>query len=220
MLFAKCSDAGCIFGIQTAAVRQYQADTCQGVIGVLRGAAAHAAGIVGDNAANFAGIDRRRVRPDLAPERCQPGIGLCADHAGLQADLRALRANLAAVPIVTQYDQHRIADGLAGQAGARGAECHGDTVTLGELQQRHHFLFRFHANHQLWDQSVKTGVGAEGERGKWIVEATIFWDQLCGVAQKSSRQAHRSSRNSRRRNRVPASILTLLRAGLSAPAYR
>ncbi len=54
---AKRGDAGGIFGVQAAAISQYQANPGKGVIGVLRGAAAHAAGIVGDDAADFAGVD-------------------------------------------------------------------------------------------------------------------------------------------------------------------
>ncbi|MNG12921.1 hypothetical protein D3C84_965630 [compost metagenome] len=133
------------------------------MIGILRRAAAHAAGIVGDDAADLAGVDRGRVRADLASERCQPGVGLSTDHPRLQADLCALAANLATVPVIPQHDQHRVADGLAGQAGAGGAEGHWDLIALGEFQQGHHFIFGLDAYHQLRNQTIEAGVGAEGE---------------------------------------------------------
>ena len=133
--------AGGIFGVQAAAIGQYQADARQGVVGVLRRAAAHATGVVGDDTADLASIDGRRVRADLASERCEPGVGLGADDAGLQADLGALPANFAVVPVITQYDQYRVADGLAREAGACGAEGHRHAIALGQLQQCHHFVF-------------------------------------------------------------------------------
>ena len=104
MAGAEGGDAGLILGIQTRAIGQYQANAGQGVIGILRGTAAHAAGIVGDDATDLAGVDRGRIGADLAPERGQPGVGLGADHSGLQADLRTLVANLLAVPVIPQND--------------------------------------------------------------------------------------------------------------------
>ncbi|MCY1510131.1 hypothetical protein D9M68_445000 [compost metagenome] len=65
---AEVGDAGGVFGIQQGAVGQHQAQAGQGVVGVLRGAAAHAAGVVGDDAADLAGVDRGRVGADLAAE--------------------------------------------------------------------------------------------------------------------------------------------------------
>ena len=131
---AKGGDIGRVFGVDPGAVGQHYAQAGQGVVGVLCRAAAHAAGIVGDNTANFAGVDRRRVRADLAPERGQPGIGLCADHPRLQADLLALAADFLAVPVVTEHDQHRVADGLARQAGASSAEGYRYLVATGQAQ--------------------------------------------------------------------------------------
>ena len=62
-------------------------------------------------------VDRGRVETDLAPSRSQPLHCLGTD-AGLQADLRALWRNVAPIPAVAGDDQHRVADGLAGGAGA------------------------------------------------------------------------------------------------------
>ncbi|MNG12974.1 hypothetical protein D3C84_966210 [compost metagenome] len=157
------------------------------MIGILRRAAAHAAGIVGDDAADLAGVDRGRVRTDLAPERCQPGIRLGADHSRLQADLRALVANLAAVPVIPQHDQHRVADGLAGQAGTGGAESHRHLIPLRQSQQRHYFVFGLDADHQLWNQTIEAGVGAEGQGRQRVIETSFWWNQLLCITQESGR---------------------------------
>ncbi|MNV85447.1 hypothetical protein D3C71_1794100 [compost metagenome] len=153
----------------------------------MRRAAAHAAGIVGDDAADFAGVDRRRVRADLAPERRQPRVGLRADHARLQTNLCALATDLATVPVIPKHDQHRIADGLPGQAGAGGAEGHRHLIALGQFQQRHHFIFGLDADHQLRNQSIETGVGAESQGRQRVVEATLAGNQLLRITQKSGR---------------------------------
>ncbi|MCY1535406.1 hypothetical protein D9M68_708100 [compost metagenome] len=104
------------------------------MVTVLCGAAAHAAGIVGDDAADLAGVDRRRVRANLALEGYQHGIRLGADYAGLQANLRAVPANLATVPVIAQDHQHRVAESLAGEAGAGGAEGHRHPFGVGGFQ--------------------------------------------------------------------------------------
>lgn len=90
---AEGRDAGRVLAVQTGAVGQQQAQAGEGVVAVLRGAAAHAAGVVGDDAADLAGVDRGRVGTDLAAERRQPGVRLGADDTRLQADLRAVGAD-------------------------------------------------------------------------------------------------------------------------------
>ncbi len=159
---AERGNAGGIFAVDHGAVGQHDAQPGEGFVGVLRRAAAHAAGIVGDDAADLGGIDRGRIRADLALERCEHGVGIGADDAGLQADLRAAVANLAAVPVVAEHDQHRVADRLAGKAGAGGTEGHRDAFRMGQLEQRNHLGFGFDAHHQFWNQSVEACISAEG----------------------------------------------------------
>ncbi|MNE44040.1 hypothetical protein D3C80_1382500 [compost metagenome] len=187
MALAKRRDAGGIFSVETTAVGQHQTNAGQGVVGVLRRAAAHAAGVVGDDAADLASVDRGRVRADLAPERRQPGVGLGADHTRLQADLRALVADLACVPVVSQHDQHRVADRLTGQTGTGGAEGHRHLIALRQLQQRHHFVFGLDADNQLRNQSIETGIGAEGQGRQRVVEPSLLRNQLLCISQESGR---------------------------------
>ncbi|MNC10901.1 hypothetical protein D3C75_585820 [compost metagenome] len=52
--------------VQHGAIGQQQGHGMQGVIAVVGGAAAHAARVVGGDAAKLAGVDRRRIRPNLA----------------------------------------------------------------------------------------------------------------------------------------------------------
>ncbi len=209
---AEGGNAGGIFAVDHSAVCQYDTQPGEGLVRVLRSAAAHAAGIVGDDAADLGGIDRGRIRTDLALKRREYGVGVGADDAGLQADLLAAVANLAAVPVVAEHDQHRVADRLAGQAGARGAEGHRDAFRMGQLEQRDHLGFGFDAHHQFGNQPVKAGVGAEGEGGERIVEAPLDRDQALDFAEDFGRQrrafklggrVHASSRISRIRSFGP-----------------
>ena len=185
---AERGNAGGILAVDHGAIGQHDAQAGECFVGVLRRTAAHAAGIVGDDAADLRGIDRGRIRADLALERCQHGVGVGADDAGLQADLLAAVANLAAVPVVAEHDQHRVADRLAGQAGAGGAESHRDVFRVGQLEQGDHLGFGFDAHHQLGDQPVKAGVGAEGEGGKRVVEAALGRDQPLDLGEERRRQ--------------------------------
>jgi hypothetical protein len=134
--------------------------------------------------------------PILRPKG-QPGVGLGADHAGLQADLLALAANLAAVPVIAEHDQHRVADGLARQAGAGGAEGDRHPLALGQLEQADHFVFGLDAHHQLGDQPVEAGVGAEGQGRGGVVEAAFGGDQALGITQERGGQAHAVSSRGR-----------------------
>ena len=200
---AKGGDVGGIFGVDPGTVGQHYAQARQGVVGVLRGAATHAAGIIGDDAANFAGVDRCRVWADLASERGQPGVGLGADHSRLQADLPALAADFLAVPVVAEHDQHRVADGLAREAGARCAKGHRYLIATGQAQQFDHFIFGLDANHQLGDQSVKARIGAERQGRQRIGKTAVLGDQSLGITHKGGGQAHASSRISTIRSLGP-----------------
>ncbi|MNZ69971.1 hypothetical protein D3C78_882890 [compost metagenome] len=182
--------AGRILAVHHRAVGQHQAQAGEGLVAVLRGAAAHAAGVVGDDAADLRRVDRRRVRADLALERRQHGVGLGADDAGLQADLRAIGADVAAVPVVAEDDQHRVADRLAGQAGAGGAEGHRHLLGVGQLEQFDHLALGLDAQHQLGDQPVEAGVGAEGQGGQRVVEAPLARDQAFDGGEEGGGQAH------------------------------
>ena len=189
----KACDAEWVFGIQHRAVGQHQADASQGVVGVVRRAAAHAAGVVGNDATDLAGVDRRRVRANLALEGRQNGIRLSANYARLQADLAALTTDFPTVPVVAQHDQHRVADGLAGQAGAGGAEGYGYAVHAGQLEQVNHFQLCLDAHHQFGNQSVEAGIGAKSQGRQRVVEAPFGWDQVLDGGEKGGRQAHAGS---------------------------
>ena len=100
-------------------VREHDPHPGDRVIRVLRGAAAHAARVVGGDAADHRGVDRRGVRPELAGVRREPAVRFGADHARLQRHFRRAFADLAASPAVAEQHEHRVGDGLPREARAR-----------------------------------------------------------------------------------------------------
>ncbi|KAF5033189.1 hypothetical protein DSECCO2_609370 [anaerobic digester metagenome] len=73
-------------GVQAVAVDEDELCRFHGLVAVFRGAAAHARGVVGGDAADHAGADGGRVRADLAAVRGQGDIGVRADDARFDAD--------------------------------------------------------------------------------------------------------------------------------------
>ena len=146
----ECGTACRIARVEHRAVRQHDAHAGQRVVAVLRRAAAHAAGVVGGDAADHRGVDRGRIGSDLAAVARQAAIGFGADHAGLQRDGGRVGADLAAAPAVAEQHQHRIGDRLARQAGARGAERHRRAEPGAFGEQPDHLLFAFDHDERAW----------------------------------------------------------------------
>ncbi|MNE87406.1 hypothetical protein D3C80_1846050 [compost metagenome] len=105
----------------------------------------------------------------------------------MQTDLRALATDFPTIPVIAENDQHRVADGLPGEAGAGRAERHRDLIALGQFQQGNHFVFGLDADHQLRDQPIEAGVGAKGQGRERVVETPLPGDQLLRIAQESRR---------------------------------
>jgi NADH-quinone oxidoreductase subunit A len=61
--------------------------------------------MVGGNAADHRGVDRRRVRPDLAPEAREPPIDHRFDHARLRRDCLRVQSDPAAATVIAQQNK-------------------------------------------------------------------------------------------------------------------
>ena len=158
-------DAGRILGVEQRAVGQHDAQAGQRAVAVLRRAAAHAGGVVGGDAADLGGADRGRVGADLAPERSETAIDLAADDAGAGHDRGRIVIDRAGREAFADQRQHAVADRLAGEAGAGGAEGDGGVVLPGCGQHRFQVVFRFDDGDDLRDQAVETGIGTRRRGG-------------------------------------------------------
>ena len=154
--------------IQQRAVGQDHAGGKHGFIGVVRRAAAHAAGVVGKNAADEAAVDGGRVRPDFFAEFRQDPVGSRADDARLQGNALGVCAHPPVAPALADAHQHGIRHGLAGKAGARRAEGHGHQQAVRQTQYLHDFSLVQHIHHQLGREAVDAGVRAVGQQAQGV----------------------------------------------------
>src|SRR5690349_11850253 len=106
-----------------------------GAIGVFRHSAAHPTGIVCQDPAHHAGIDRGRIRPDAAAKALQDVIEKAADNAGLRPDPARLILNCILPPMFRDIDQDAICYSLPGETCPGGPERHGDLCLLSELEE-------------------------------------------------------------------------------------
>ena len=90
----------------TLPARQHQDQRLQRAVGVELRTAGHAAGVVGDHAADGAGRLARRVRAEPAPVRGQPGVHLAHRRAGLHPDPGAVVQDLHLAEVPPGVDQY------------------------------------------------------------------------------------------------------------------
>ena len=96
----------------------------QGAIAVLFHAAAHAAGVVGEDAADLGAVDRSRIGSDFTVEFSEDTVGLTADNAGLELNFGGVVKHPVAIPARAEANEDRIGDRLAGETGTGGPEGH------------------------------------------------------------------------------------------------
>ena len=160
---AERGDACGLRGVEHRAVGQHHADRGERVIAVLRRAAAHAARVVGGDSADLRGVDRRRIGPDLAAVRGEVAVGVGADDPGLQPDRLRARAERPAPPAVAEQREDRVADRLAGKAGAGGAERHRRAVRTARGEQADDVGLALDDRDDLRHEAVEARIGAVGE---------------------------------------------------------
>ncbi len=121
-------------GVDDCARRKHELHGPECVISILLDAAAHAAGVVGKNAAHGAGCDRRRIRPDLRAIGCECRVGAGADHSWLHSNLLASVFDLDLSPVARNVYQQAVGDRLSRQARAGCAKRHRYSLALAECK--------------------------------------------------------------------------------------
>ncbi len=142
---------------------QDEGEGLQRVIGVLHDAAAHAAGVVGEDAADAAACDGGRVGTDLAAIELERVVGLLSDDSGLEADGLAVFLDAHAAPVAADIDEDAVSDGLTREAGASGAEAERDAVLVAETEEMRDFFGGLGLDDGARDEAVEAGVGGEGD---------------------------------------------------------
>ena len=154
--------------VQYRAVGQHEAHAGQCPVAVLRRAAAHAAGVVGGDAADHGRVDAGRIGTDLAAHGGQAPVRGRADDTGLQMNDAGIGGHAHALPAVAQQDENRIAERLAGQAGAGGAEGQRCLQFGAQGEQALHLGLILDHHHQLRHQPVKARVTAPGQAAQGV----------------------------------------------------
>ena len=164
----KGGDAEWVGAVEEGAIGQHHAHRAQGAVTVLRGAAAHARGIVGGDAADLAGGDRGRIGADLAAQRRQAAIHFGAYHARPQSHAQRAVVLRIGGEAVAQQHQHAVGHGLPGQAGAGGAEGQVHLMLARHLQHMRHVGLVFHHHDHLGQHAVETGIAAPAQAAQFI----------------------------------------------------
>ncbi len=89
LLFKTCH-AAWVARIEHIPICKHNLHTIDGAIRVLRRTAAHAAGIIGRNTADFTGVDGSGIGADFALKQGKVLESISANHAKLQANFQTL----------------------------------------------------------------------------------------------------------------------------------
>jgi len=145
-------------GVDDGAAGQHQHHRGQRAVGVAFGSAAHPRRVVGHHAAHGAGDLAGRVGSQPSAVAGEVGVDGADGGAGLAADPLAAVEHLHVAKALPHVQQDVVADGLAGQAGAAGAQRDVAAVTgcLGE--DPGHVAGVAGGDHGAWGEQVVRGV--------------------------------------------------------------
>ena len=109
-------------GVDVGAVGQHELEGVEGVVAVLDDAAAHAGGVVADHPADHGGVDRGGIGADAGAVGSEHAVQVRAHDRGLRPDPPPAVQHARRLPVRRELDQQVVADRLAGERGAGGAE--------------------------------------------------------------------------------------------------
>jgi len=145
--------------IDECARGQHELKRRQGFVRVLRGAATHAAGIVGDDAADRAGGCACRIGAEAIAVREQREIGTRQDRAGPGAQPPPACFDVDAGPMPPDVDQNAIALRLAREAGTGSAERHALMLLPRIVEHFAHVIDVAGDHDRFGEEAIRTGVG-------------------------------------------------------------
>ena len=124
---------GCV---EDKTIRQNKSHGMNRAVGILCDATAHAAGVVGKDAAHHARVNGCRIRPDAAAKWFEHVVQESANDAGSSTDQPCIILNTVILPMFGNVHQDPIGDRLPGETRPCRAEGHGDAVLLAEFEER------------------------------------------------------------------------------------
>ena len=131
------------------------------VVAVLLDPAAHPARVVGQDAAQGAGADARRVGADLPPEQAQELVQVVPDHPRAGADAEPVLLHARRPPVPRHLHQEPVGERLAGEARSGGAEGERNAPRPAEGEQPLHLVDRAGEHHRLGQEPVEACIRGE-----------------------------------------------------------
>lgn len=180
-------DGSRIGGVDDGARGQDHHHRFQRPVGIGRGAAHHARGVVGHHAANRAGDLGRRVWPQLASVPDQAGIHLADGQPGAQADAPSVIKDLDAAKCSADVDQHPGALGLPRQTRTPRSEGHWLVVAMGGGQHGPNLVSRMRPGQYPGVDLVVRGVDGLHQQGQRVGEHLIGAEGLVQVSDQAGR---------------------------------
>jgi hypothetical protein len=122
-------------GVEVVAAGQHEQQRVERGVGVLRCAAGHSTGVVGDHPADGAGHLARRVRAELASVGSEPGVDRAHRHTGLHRHPRSVVQHPHRAKMPADVDQDACGRALAAEAGASRPEGEWDPLRRTDFEQ-------------------------------------------------------------------------------------
>ena len=143
-----------------------------GLVGVLCCTAAHAAGIIGKDAAHHASVDGRRVGTNAPSMRFEHVVDEPAYNTGLKSNFACMLFYAVLAPMLGNIHEDAIRHRLPGETRPCGAERHRGSVLLAELEQCLNLANGIWLYHRLRHQSKIRGiVGVGNAVNKTVTDA-------------------------------------------------
>mmetsp|Transcript_6282 Transcript_6282/g.21566 ORF Transcript_6282/g.21566 Transcript_6282/m.21566 type:complete len:564 (+) Transcript_6282:1578-3269(+) len=182
-------DADGVGRVEHSAIHKHDAHVLQGVVGVLGHAAAHARGVVGDDAPNHARVDGGGIGPDLVLLRGvvllvvgrEDAVHLPANQPRFHRHRRAITVDLELAEVlagVADLKKDRVGQRLARERGAGGTEGDRHAELLRDGQDFLHVLLGVHLDDEAGVEAVERSVRAVGEGTDGVGELAGLRDEL------------------------------------------
>ena len=168
---------------------QNQGHRAHGRVGVLAGAAAHPAGVVGDDAADAGDVGAGRVGAEFAAVRGEHAVGVAEHGAGLDPGDGAVLLDRDTAEVAAHVDEDAVALALAVEAGAAGAEGDRDPLLAAVGEDLGDVAGLAGHHHRLWEESVGTGIGGVLDEVPGLGEDALVAEQPFEVAAQRLRDS-------------------------------
>ena len=165
-------------GVDRGARRQHERELTDRRVGVGRGPAAHAAGVVGDHAADGGDVGAGGIGAELAAVRGEHPVGVAEQRAGLHPGPGATVLDADAVEVAPDVDEDPGALPLSVQARPPASQRHGDPDSAPIAEDRGYLGCITGPDHRLREHAVGACVRGIADQVDSAAEDAVGAQQL------------------------------------------